>query len=325
MLVATVIHLEASELIEMYRKMLTIRLFEEEVVKLFSRGLIPGFLHTYIGEEAVAVGVISALRKDDYVTSTHRGHGHCIAKGADINRMMAELFGKLTGYCKGKGGSMHIADFELNMLGANGIVGAGLPLACGAGLSIKMRRTDQVAVGFFGDGASNEGTFHESLNLAAVWSLPVLFVCENNQYAVSYHVRKATLVKNLAERASAYGIPGITVDGCDVMAVYEAASDAIDRARKGKGPTLLECQTYRWRGHYEGDPQTYRTKEEVATWMKKCPIRLFEERLNTMKIMTKEASEEVHAQILKQVEEAVKFAQDSPYPEPQSATMDVFA
>ena len=178
---------------------------------------------------------------------------------------------------------------------------------------------------FFGDGASNEGTFHESLNLAAVWSLPVLFVCENNQYAVSYHVRKATLVRNLAERASAYGIPGITVDGCDVMSVYEAASDAVDRARKGKGPTLLECQTYRWRGHYEGDPQTYRTKEEVATWMKKCPIRLFEERLNTMKIMTKEASEEVHAQILKQVEEAVKFAQDSPYPDPQSAAMDVFA
>lgn len=325
MLVATVIELEANGLIEMYRKMLTIRLFEEQVVKLFSRGQIPGFLHTYIGEEAVAVGVISALRKDDYVTSTHRGHGHCIAKGADIYRMMAELFGKATGYCKGKGGSMHIADFELNMLGANGIVGAGLPLACGAGLSIKMRGADQVAVGFFGDGASNEGTFHESLNLAAVWSLPVLFVCENNQYAVSYHVRKASLVNNLAERASAYGIPGITVDGCDVMSVYEAASQAVGRARKGKGPTLLECKTYRWRGHYEGDPQTYRTKEEVATWMKKCPIRLFEERLYTMKAMTRDAAEEVRAQIRKQVEEAVKFAQDSPYPEPESAATDVFA
>lgn len=317
--------MEANDLIEMYRKMLTIRLFEEEVVKLFSRGLIPGFLHTYIGEEAVAVGVISALRKDDYVTSTHRGHGHCIAKGADINRMMAELFGKGTGYCKGKGGSMHIADFELNMLGANGIVGAGLPLACGAGLSIKMRKTDQVAVGFFGDGASNEGTFHESLNLAAVWSLPVLFVCENNQYAVSYHVHKASLVNNLAERASAYGIPGITVDGCDAVSVNDAASQAIDRARKGKGPTLLECKTYRWRGHYEGDPQTYRTKDEVATWMKKCPISLFEERLYATKIMTKDSAEEVRAKIRKQVEEAVKFAKDSPYPEPESAATDVFA
>jgi pyruvate dehydrogenase E1 component alpha subunit len=325
LLVAKVTELEASDLIEIYRKMLMIRLFEEEVVKLFSRGQIPGFLHTYIGEEAVAVGVISALRKDDYVTSTHRGHGHCIAKGADINRMMAELFGKATGYCKGKGGSMHIADFELNMLGANGIVGAGLPFACGAGLSSKMRKTDQVAVGFFGDGASNEGTFHESLNLAAVWSLPVLFVCENNQYAVSYHVQKASLVENLAERASAYGIPGVTVDGCDVMSVHDAASQAVDRARKGKGPTLLECKTYRWRGHYEGDPQTYRTKEEVAEWMKKCPISLFEDKLYTMKVMTRDTAKEVRAQIRKQVEEAVKFAQDSPYPEPESAATDVFA
>ena len=315
----------ADDLIEIYRKMLTIRLFEEEVVKLFSRGQIPGFLHTYIGEEAVAVGVISSLRKDDYVTSTHRGHGHCIAKGADINRMMAELFGKATGYCKGKGGSMHIADFELNMLGANGIVGAGLPLACGAGLSIKMRKTDQVAAAFFGDGASNEGTFHESLNLAAVWSLPVLFVCENNQYAVSYAIQRATLVKNLAERASAYGIPGVTVDGCDVMAVHEAASEAVDRARKGKGPTFLECKTYRWRGHYEGDPQKYRPREEVAALTEKCPIRMFEDKLYTMNVLTKDAAEEVRQLIRKQVEEAVKFAQDSPLPEPKSAAMDVFA
>jgi pyruvate dehydrogenase E1 component alpha subunit len=317
--------LEASDLIEIYRKMLKIRLFEEEVVKLFSRGQIPGFLHTYIGEEAVAVGVMSSLRKDDYVTSTHRGHGHCIAKGADINRMMAELFGKATGYCKGKGGSMHIADFELNMLGANGIVGAGLPLACGAGLSIRMRKTDQVAAAFFGDGASNEGTFHEALNLAAVWSLPVLFVCENNQYAVSYAIQRATLVKNLAERASAYGIPGATVDGCDVMSVYEAASQAVDRARKGKGPTLLECKTYRWRGHYEGDPQKYRPKEEVAALTEKCPIRMFEDKLYTMNVLTKDTAEEERRQIRKQIEEAVKFAEDSPLPEPESAAMDVFA
>jgi pyruvate dehydrogenase E1 component alpha subunit len=317
--------LEASDLIEIYRKMLKIRLFEEEVVKLFSRGQIPGFLHTYIGEEAVAVGVMSSLRKDDYVTSTHRGHGHCIAKGADINRMMAELFGKATGYCKGKGGSMHIADFELNMLGANGIVGAGLPLACGAGLSIRMRKTDQVAAAFFGDGASNEGTFHEALNLAAVWSLPVLFVCENNQYAVSYAIQRATLVKNLAERASAYGIPGATVDGCDVMSVYEAASQAVDRARKGKGPTLLECKTFRWRGHYEGDPQKYRPKAEVAALTEKCPIRMFEDKLYTMNVLTKDTAEEERRQIRKQIEEAVKFAEDSPLPEPESAAMDVFA
>src|SRR5712691_2605988 len=247
-----------QRLLDMLRRMLTIRRFEERVKKEFADTNVKGFVHLYIGEEAVAVGVCSSLRKDDYVTSTHRGHGHCIAKGVDVRGMMAELFGKKTGTCKGKGGSMHIADLELGMLGANGIVGGGPPLACGSGLTAKVNKTDQVTICFFGDGASEQGTLHESLNLASIWKLPVIFVAENNGYAESTPAHYHCSVENIADRASGYNMPGVTLDGNDIFAVYEAAHEAVTRARAGQGPSLLECKTYRFNGHFEGDAQTYK-------------------------------------------------------------------
>ncbi len=272
-----------SELkLQMYRTMLRIRRFEEKLVELKARASIPGLLHLYIGEEATATGVCAALLPNDFITSTHRGHGHCIAKGGEISRMMAELFGRITGYCNGKGGSMHIANLELGILGANGIVGAGMPIAGGAGLSIKMRGTDQVVACFFGDGATNQGAFHESLNMAALWKLPVIYICENNQYAISVAQSRSTSIKDVYMRKDAYGIHGCMVDGNDVMAVYEAAQDAARRARNGEGPTLLECKTYRWRGHYEGEADrtyTYRTAEEIEGWKKGCPIEKFRKKL----------------------------------------------
>lgn len=241
-----------EQLLDMYRKMVTIRQFEEKVRDLFAAGKIPGFVHLYIGEEAIAVGVAAALRKDDYVTSTHRGHGHCIACGADVRRMMAELFGKHNGYCKGKGGSMHMFDITLGILGANGIVAAGCPLAAGAGLTAKLRKTDQAVAGFFGDGATNHGTLHESLNLSAVWKLPVIWVCENNLYAEATPIWATVNIPDIAQMAHSYNMPSKIVDGNDVLAVYEAARTAAERARKGEGPTFIECKTYRHRGHYEG-------------------------------------------------------------------------
>ncbi|MDH5441859.1 MAG: thiamine pyrophosphate-dependent dehydrogenase E1 component subunit alpha, partial [Candidatus Bathyarchaeota archaeon] len=248
--------------------MLEIRRFEEKVWDLFGRNLIPGTLHLYIGEEATAVGVCVNLRVDDYITSTHRGHGHCIAKEARLEPMMAELLGKKTGYCKGKGGSMHVADASVGILGATAVVGSGIPIAVGAGLSCKMRKTDQVVACFFGDGASNNGTFHESLNMAAIWKLPIVFVCENNLYAMGTRISNVTAIDNIAQRAIAYGMPGVTVDGNDAVAVFQAARGAVERARKGEGPTLLECQTYRHKGHSRFDPATYRPQEEVEEWMK---------------------------------------------------------
>ena len=252
-----------EQLLDFYRTMYTIRRFEENVNNLFLAGEIPGFVHLYIGEEAIATGMMANLSPKDYITSTHRGHGHTIAKGADLNRMMAEIFGKSTGYCKGKGGSMHIADFSIGMLGANGVVGGGYNLAVGAGLAAKLSGTDQVSVCFFGDGASNRGTFHEGMNMAAAWKLPVVFVCENNQWASTTPYRTTTSVENISDRAIGYGIPGVVVDGNDVFAVYEAAQAAVERARDGGGPTLLEAKTYRIKGHFVGDPEMYRTKEEV--------------------------------------------------------------
>jgi TPP-dependent pyruvate/acetoin dehydrogenase alpha subunit len=246
--------LSNEKLIEMYRTMKKIREFETKAAELFAEGSIPGFVHLYIGEEAVATGVCANLKDSDYITSTHRGHGHIIAKGGDLKYMFAELFGKATGYCKGKGGSMHIADADRGILGANGIVGAGHNIAVGAGLSAKYRGTDQVCVCFFGDGSTNQGTFHESLNLASIWKLPVIFVCENNLYGISMHQSRHQAIQDVADRAVAYNIPGVVVDGNDVLAVYEAAKEAIDRARNGQGPTLIECKTYRQRGHFEGDP-----------------------------------------------------------------------
>ncbi len=311
-------------MIEMYRKMLQIRRFEERAFELYSQNLIPGTIHTYIGEEAVAVGVCSNLRKDDYITSTHRGHGHCIAKGARLDRIMAEIFGKETGYCKGKGGSMHIADFSVGMLGATGVVGAGYPIAVGAGLSAKLRGTDQVVACFFGDGASNQGTFHEGINLAAVWKLPVVFVCENNLYGMGTYVSRVMLIKDIADRAVGYGIPGVVVDGNDVLAVYETAGEAVRRAREGKGPTLMECKTYRHKGHARLDPATYRPPQEVDEWLKRDPIPRFRSKLLEEKIITVEEAQRIEREVVEEIEAAVKFASESPFPRPEEALEDIY-
>lgn len=316
---------EPKELLaEMLQKMLEIRFFEEKVFDLYGQNLVPGTIHLYAGEEAVAVGVCSALRKDDFITSTHRGHGHCIAKGADLKRTMAEILGKETGYCRGKGGSMHIADFSVGMLGATAVVGAGLPIAVGAGLSAKLRNTDQVVACFFGEGASNQGTFHESLNMAAAWSLPVVFVCENNLYAMGTRQSRIMKIANIADRASAYGMPGIMADGNDVLAVYAATYNAVERARKGEGPTLIECKTYRHKGHSRVDPAKYRAKEEVEEWLNKDPIKRLKDKTLQDHIFTEHEIGKIEREAMAKVEEAVKFAVESPYPAPEEALEDVY-
>jgi len=313
-----------DKLAEMYEKMLEIRCFEEKVFELYGQNLVPGTIHLYAGEEAVAVGVCSSLRKDDYITSTHRGHGHCIAKGAELKRTMAEILGKKTGYCKGKGGSMHIADFTVGMLGATAVVGAGLPIAVGAGLSAKLRKTDQVTACFFGEGASNQGTFHESINMASTWSLPVIFVCENNLYAMGTRQSRIMNVENIADRAASYGIPGVTVDGNDVLAVSEASQKAVERARDGGGPTLIECKTYRHKGHSRVDPAKYRPKEEVEQWLARDPIRRFKETLQNLSFSLTEL-QKIEDRVAADIQEAVKFALQSPYPAPEEALEDVYA
>ncbi|MFY9371036.1 MAG: thiamine pyrophosphate-dependent dehydrogenase E1 component subunit alpha [bacterium] len=315
---------DKEKLVWMYRKMVEIRIFESRVAELFAAGKIPGFVHLYIGEEAVAVGACANLKDTDFITSTHRGHGHCIAKGGRLDLMMAELFAKETGYCKGKGGSMHIADVEIGILGANGIVGGGLGIAPGAGLSAKMRGTDQVTICFFGDGASNQTTFHEGINLASAWKLPVIFVCENNQYGISLHQSRHQNITDIADRATAYGIPGVVVDGNDVMAVYEAVGEAVKRARAGEGPSLVECKTYRWRGHFEGDPQMYRPQEEIEEWKAKDPIPRFEALLAEMGVMTAEEAEAIRKEVAAEVEAAVEFAEKSPEPAPEAALEDLY-
>jgi pyruvate dehydrogenase E1 component alpha subunit len=316
-----------DQMIELYKMMVEIRLFEEKIQDLYGRGLVPGSVHLYIGQEAVAAGVCAHLRKEDYITSTHRGHGHLIAKGADLRHMMAELFGRRTGYCKGRGGSMHIADFDLGILGSNGIAGGGIPLAVGAGLSSKMRGTDQVTVCFFGDGASNNGTFHEGLNFASVHRVPVVFICENNLYGISVSQKQHQAIQDISIRSVAYNMPGITIDGNDVLAVYQTSGKAIQRARAGEGPTLVECKTYRWRGHYEGDPnqgRRYRTLEEIQAWMKKCPIKYFEKKLLEKKVLNKNGMKHIRKQIEDKIEEAVKFATQSPFPDPKDVLEDVY-
>jgi len=318
-------NLPKEKLIEMYRMMVKIRLFEEKVFELYAQNLVPGTIHLYTGQEAVAVGVCSALRRNDYITSTHRGHGHCIAKGADVRRVMAEILGKKTGYCKGKGGSMHIADFSIGVLGATAVVGAGIPIAAGAGLSIKLRKTDQVVACFFGDGASNQGTFHEGINMAAIWQLPVIFVCENNLYAMGTRQSLVMRIENVADRAAAYGIPGVVVDGNDVLAVYEAAFKAAERGRRGGGPTLIECKTYRHRGHSRVDPAKYRPKEEVEAWLAKDPIKRFREKLIQFSILSDIEIQQIDKEVAAEIEEAVKYAMESPYPEPPEALEDVYA
>jgi len=319
------LNLSKEKNIDLYRKMLEIRCFEEKVFELYAQNLVPGTIHLYTGEEAVAVGVCGNLRKDDYITSTHRGHGHCIAKGAQPKRVMAEILGKKTGYCKGKGGSMHIADFKVGMLGATAVVGAGLPIAMGAGLSIKLRRTDNVVACFFGDGASNQGTFHEAINMAAVWKLPVIFVCENNVYAMGTRQSTVMLVKNVADRAVAYGIPGVAVDGNDVLAVYEAAQKAVEMARKGEGPTLIECKTYRHKGHSRIDPAKYRPKEEVEDWLRNDPIKRFKERLLETNVVMEAEIQQIERKVSAEIEEAAKFAMESSYPAAEEALQDVYA
>lgn len=310
---------------ELLRQMYTIRAFEEKAEQLYMLGKIHGTMHLSIGEEASAVGAVAALRPDDYILSTHRGHGHCIAKGADLNRMMAEFLGKETGYCRGRGGSMHIADVEGGNLGANGVVGGGIPIAVGVGLSMKLQRSDRIVLCFFGDGAANLGPFHESLNMAAIWKLPVVFVCENNQYAMSFSVKKAFAIERIADRAAAYGMPGVAVDGNDLLAVYEAASTAVQRARSGEGPTLIENVTYRWRGHSKSDANRYRTREEIEAWKKKCPIQRFRQQLIASGELTAEEADRIREQAYAAIEAAVAFAEASPEPDLSTIEEGVYA
>jgi len=316
---------DAQTLLSLYQTIMTIRHFETLAGEMFAAGKIPGFIHLSIGQEASAVGVCSVLRPDDYITTTHRGHGHVIAKGGDLKKMLAELMGRKTGYCKGKGGSMHVADFSLGILGANGVVAGGFPIAVGAGLSIKLRKTDQVAVCFFGDGASNRGPFHEALNIASIWKLPVLFVCENNCYASTTRTSYACSVVDIASRAKGYNIPGMSVDGNDILAVRQAAGDAVARARRGEGPALLENKTYRRRGHFEGDPQKYRDHAEVAEWeQKKDPLFRLTALLKKKKILTDESENEIKGKVEIELKEAVKFAEESEFPKPEEALEDMF-
>ena len=318
--------LTTEKQLEMLRSMQTIRRFEERASDDYQAGAIYGVVHCYIGEEAVAVGVCAALNRDDQIISTHRGHGHCLAKGADLNRMMAELYGRQTGYCKGKGGSMHIADFSIGMLGANGIVAGGIPIVTGAGLAAQLEGKGRVAVSFFGDGASNAGPFHESINIAATWKLPMLYVCENNLYSAGTTAAETLALSDVAARAAGYGIPGVVVDGNDVMAVYEAAEAAVNRARAGQGPTLIECKTYRWRGHTERPGQEDpRPKEEIEEWRQRDPINRFATSLMEHGILTEEAWQKMDAEILAAIEHAVKFSEESPFPDPEAAVEDIFA
>lgn len=317
-------HYDKEFLIGFYRTMVRIRNFELKAEELFLQAKIPGFIHLYIGEEAIATGAMANLTKDDYITSTHRGHGHMIAKGADVNKMMAELFGKETGYCKGKGGSMHIADVSIGVLGANGEVAGGLPIAVGAGMAIKMQKRDSVVISFFGDGASNRGAFHEALNWASVFRLPVIFLNENNQFASTERVTETTSVENIADRAVGYNIPGVIVDGNDVMVVYEAVKEAVDRARSDGGPTLIEAKTYRIKGHFVGDPVLYRNESEVNEKWQFEPISRFESKLFEMGMITDAEKESIWKQAEEEIKSAVNFAERSKYPEPESALKDLF-
>jgi len=317
--------LSTETLMDLYRQMRTIRVFEDQLAELVMAGRLNGFLHLYAGEEAVAVGVCAHLSAPDVITSTHRGHGHCIAKGVDVHRMMAELFGRRTGICKGKGGSMHIADLDLGMLGANGIVGAGIPLATGAALTMQVKQTGGVAVAFFGDGATNQGQFHESLNLAAIWKLPVVFVIENNGYGEATPTEFVTPVRDLASRAAAYAMAGDTADGMDFFDVHEKAGAAIARARRGEGPTLIECKTYRYYGHYVGDALTYRSAAEAAEWMEqRDPLRLFEARVLEAGVVEEGNLRRIDREVRVLIEAAVAAAEAAPFPDPADLLADVY-
>ncbi len=306
--------------VQMYTNMYKIRRFEEEVFELYKRGLVPGLAHLYIGEEAVAVGACAAIGENDFLSSTHRGHGHLVARGADTRKMMAEILGKETGYCCGKGGSMHIMDMSLGILGANGIVGGGIPIATGAGYSCKYRGTDQVVLCFFGDGASNEGTFHESINMAAAWNLPVIYIIENNLYGISVSVNRVTKEHDLARRAVGYGIDGYTIDGNDVELVYETVGKAVEKARAGGGPSIVECKTYRHYGHNGGDNGAYRPDGELDFWKSRDPLKLFREKA----YLPEEKLAEIEAEVDKEIAEACQFAIDSPYPDASELMKGIF-
>jgi pyruvate dehydrogenase E1 component alpha subunit len=305
--------------------MWTIRRFEEAVDELFARGLMHGTMHLSIGQEASATGACLAMREDDLITSTHRGHGHCIAKGADLERMMAELLAKETGYCRGRGGSMHIADVSKGNLGANGIVAGGIPIAVGAALAQTMKRSNRVVLSFFGDGAANEGAFHEAVNLAAVWNLPVVFLCENNHYGMSMSTERAFKIEHISERAAGYGIPGVTIDGNDVQAVYDEAAVAIERARNGGGPTLIEAQTYRWKGHSKSDKNLYRSKEEIDDWKSRDPIGRFEASLEDAATLSAQDIEEARSIARDAVRNAIQSATAAPDARPEELTDAVYA
>jgi pyruvate dehydrogenase E1 component alpha subunit len=312
-------------ILTLYRKMVEIREFELKARELFRSGKMPGFIHLYIGEEAVASGVIAHLKKDDYVTSTHRGHGHALAKGIPARAVMAELMGKVDGCCGGRGGTMHLYEPSVGFLGTNGVVPPGIPIAAGAALSAKLRKSGQITVCFFGDGAVNNGAFHEGLNMAATWELPVIYVCENNLYATEMPFQKATKNINVASRAAAYSMPGVQVDGNDVLAVYEKAGEAVERARRGEGPTLIECLTYRWFGHHEGDPGTsYRSKEEVEFWRKRDPIKKLREDALAARWCEIKELEKIEKEVNLSMEDAVQFALNSPEPRPDTALDKVF-
>jgi len=314
-----------TDLAGLYKQMWLIRFFEEKVDEFFAKGMIHGTTHLSVGQEASAVGAIAVLEKEDKITSTHRGHGHCIAKGAEVNPMMAELFGRTTGYCKGKGGSMHIADVASGNLGANGIVGGGFAIAAGAALTSQMKREGYVVLCFFGDGASNEGSFHEAINLASIWRLPVVFICENNQYGMSGPVKDMTNIENIADRAESYGIPGRVVDGNDVFDVMNGVGEAVERARNGEGPSLIEAKTYRWKGHSKSDAKKYRTREEETEWRQKDPIERFRLVLVNEGLLTEEEAENIRQDAKREVEESVEFALNSPEPTEEDLMEDIYA
>jgi TPP-dependent pyruvate/acetoin dehydrogenase alpha subunit len=315
--------LNHTDLINLYKKMLLIREFEQRITKDAGKIKSP-LVHPYTGEEAIAVGACAAINEDDYITSTHRGHGHFIAKGGDINSLMAEIYGKEEGICKGRGGSMHVADFSKNILGANGIVGAGPPLALGVALASKMRNENKVVLTFFGDGAANQGMLHEAMNLASTWKLPVIFILENNMYGWSNPVDNATAVKDFSLRAQGYGMKGYTIDGNDIIEVYKTVKEAVNLARNGGGPTLIECKTYRWMGQTTMDPDKYRSEEEKKEWRNKCPINAFKTRLIKGEIIDREIIEEIEEDTLAQIELSIKFMKKSPKPDPNTVLDDIY-
>ena len=317
--------LSPAQLAGMLRMMLRIRQFDQRALELYREGVMRGTTHPYIGMEAVAVGACAALRPGDRITSTHRGHGHCLAKGGDPRLMMAELLGRAAGYCKGKGGSMHIADVDAGILGANGIVGGGIGLATGAALATKLAGRDDVAICFFGDGALNQGIFHEAANLAAIWRLPVVYVCENNQYAMSARADRFTSVPDPAVRATAFGFPGVSCDGMDALAVYATVGQAVARARAGEGPSLVVCVTYRYLGHHVGDPLNYRDKAEVEAWRTKDPIERLRGVLVERRVLTAADADAMRAEVEREIEAAVAFAKASPEPDPSTLAEDVYA